>query len=121
MTLLITKLVKVSVPFFYQYVLDTLGTGAMSAPPWLSSGIHVCVCFVSVCVRTCVCVCVCKCACACVYITFQFDQHCSLLVIITPVYIYICMHTCTLPCVCVFACMYIYAYSYIHVYNDISI
>lgn len=37
--LLATKLVKVSVPFFYQYVLDTLGTGAMSAPDWVASAI----------------------------------------------------------------------------------
>ncbi|MGB1592632.1 MAG: hypothetical protein ACPIOQ_07750, partial [Promethearchaeia archaeon] len=37
--LTVTKLVKVSVPFFYQYVLDTLGTGAMTAPAWLSAWI----------------------------------------------------------------------------------
>ena len=39
MILTVTKLVKVSVPFFYQYVLDTLGTGAMTAPAWLSAWI----------------------------------------------------------------------------------
>ena len=37
--MLFTKLVKISVPFFYQYVLDTLGTGAINAPAWVSSAI----------------------------------------------------------------------------------
>jgi hypothetical protein len=34
MVLILTKVVKVAVPFLYQYVLDTLGSGGMSAPTW---------------------------------------------------------------------------------------
>ena len=36
LVLLATKGVKVAVPFLYQYVLDTLGTGAIRAPTWVA-------------------------------------------------------------------------------------
>ena len=39
LVLLFTKVVKVSVPFLYQFVLDTLGTGGTSASQWLAQGI----------------------------------------------------------------------------------